>query len=90
MTDTPDAIIDILRAEARRQGRSIAGLARATGCSRAHLSRMLAGQESPTLSRLERIATALGLHVTVSRFEQNCENRENRENRETQSATATQ
>jgi transcriptional regulator with XRE-family HTH domain len=56
-----------IAAEMQRRGLTISEVARAAGFSRPHLSRVLAGHESPTIDRLARLATAVGLTISVDR-----------------------
>ena len=56
-----------IQREAKRQQSTAYGLAKATGLRVYTVSRFLAGEGSPTIDTVERIAKALGLTVTVSR-----------------------
>src|SRR5688572_22703643 len=59
-------VIAALRAERERQGLSLADLNERTGIDRAALSRLENNEEAnPTLSTLERYATAVGKQMVV-------------------------
>lgn len=55
-----------LRAARLRRGISQASLARRAGTKQATISRLEAGRESPTIERLDRLASVLGLTAVVT------------------------
>lgn len=59
--DETKILRDTIRELARKRGYSINRLADFSGVDRGHMSRLLRGEKSPTLSTLQKIAGAVDL-----------------------------
>ncbi len=65
--EVPSRTVLAIQREAKRQQSTAYGLAKATGLRVYTATRFLAGQGSPTIDTVERIAKALGLRVNVEK-----------------------
>lgn len=65
-TETSPTVV-ALQKEAKRQAVTAYHLAKVTGLRVYTVQRVLAGEGSPTISTVERVADALGLRIRVER-----------------------